>query len=595
MKRKHCRNCTVKTDMSILKYSSVKKLILSFLILLLPLSMFAQGKSHAFDVNERLGRGVNFGNIFEAPSENEWGNSWDASYIKIIADLGFSHVRLPIRWEVPSRTMTEMPYTISADFLERIKGIVDEALKNKLHIIINMHHHESLYNNPSGQKARFLSQWQQISDYFKAYPDSLLFEIMNEPQKELSNANVWNQFFADALVEVRKTNPERCVLVCSSNWGGINGLNTIELPDDENLILTVHYYNPFNFTHQGADWSDMVNVSGIKWLDTELEREVVRQEFRTVRQYSEKNNIPVHVGEFGAYSKADMDSRARWTTFVSRFFEEQGFSWAYWEFNAGFGFYNSDTKTFVQPLVDALLNNQLPEPTPVNTTVVYESDFKNSGTSGWYFQATNGAVGSTALRNDILDINISAVGSESWHIQLTKSNTPVEEGQQYRLSLLASATKDCQITSYIGRSSDPWDAYSNYQSLSLSGKEELYSYTFTMKSPSDPNARICFDLGTALPATTISLRNIKLEKVEVNTVANEAFSQLQEDNDITITGGKGIVSIQSATGKRVYIYNAQGETIVNKTLLSDNEEIPVHRGIIIVKIDDLKAQKVLVR
>ena len=344
-----------------------------------------------------------------------------------------------------------------------------------------------------------------------------------------------------------------------------------------------------------ADWSDMVNVTGIKWLDTELEREVVRQEFRAVRQYSEENNIPIHVGEFGAYSKADMDSRARWTTFVARFFEEQGFSWAYWEFNAGFGIYNSDTKTFVKPLVDALINNSLPEPTPVKTTVIYESDFANLGISGWYLQSSNGAVSSSTVRNHILDINISALGSESWHIQLTKPNLLIEEGQQYRLSLMASTTKDCLITSYIGRNSDPWDAYSNYQGLSLSSKEELYSYTFAMKSPSDPNARLCFDLGSASPATTISLSKIKLEKIEVSLVVNETVPQLKADNDITITGSKGQITINNASGKRVYIYNAQGELIVNKTLSSDNEVIPVQRGIIIVKLDDLRTQKILVR
>ena len=232
---------------------------------------------------------------------------------------------------------------------------------------------------------------------------------------------------------------------------------------------------------------------------------------------------------------------------------------------------------------------------PVKATVVYESDFANLRTSGWYLQTSNGAVSSSAVRNDILDINISALGSESWHIQLTKSNILIEEGQQYRLSLLASATKESQITSYIGRNSDPWNAYSNYQSLSLSGKEELYSYTFTMKSPSDANARLCFDLGSASHATTISLRNIKLEKVEVSPVTNETVPQLKTDSDIVITGGKGQITVHNASGKRVYVYNVQGESLVNKTLSSDNEVMPVQRGIFIVKIDSIITQRVFVR
>ena len=575
------------------KHKNIKRMIFSCLIMSFSLSLVAQGSGRAFEVNKRLGRGVNIGNTFEAPTETAWGNSWDASYLKIIADLGFSHVRLPVRWETSERTMATAPYTISADFLERIKSVVDEAISNNLYIIVNMHHHEALYKDPAGQKARFLSQWRQIADCFREYPDKLLFEIMNEPQEKLSDADLWNQFFADALSEVRKTNPDRCVLVCSSNWGGINGVNLIELPDDENLILTVHYYNPFDFTHQGADWANMEHVSGVEWLDTELERDVVRQEFREVRVFAEKHNIPVHVGEFGAYSRADLVSRAKWTTFVARFFEEQGYSWAYWEFNAGFGFYNPDTKTFVQPLVDALLHNSIPDPTPVTTSLVYESDFKNSGLDGWYFQANNGAEGSTSIRNDILDINVNAVGTESWHIQLMKQSILIENEQQYRLSFKASAAKEFSASSHVGRNASPWDAYSNYQSFLFSEKEESFSYTFTMKSSDDPNARICFDLGAAQTATTISLRDVKLEKIHVGDVSNTILPQAE--SDIVVSGGKGQISVLNATSKRIFVYSVQGKLLAGKILLSDNEIIQAPPGIFIVSVESRFTQKVIVK
>ena len=171
---------------NIFKYGKIKVLMLTCFILLSSLPLFSQGSKHAFEINKRLGRGVNIGDTFEAPS---WGNSWDYSYLRIIADLGFSHVRLPVRWDIPERTMTVAPYSISADFLENIKSIVDEAISNNLHIIINMHHHSTLFNDPAGQKARFLSQWQQIADFFKAYPDNLLFEILNEPRGKLLDAD----------------------------------------------------------------------------------------------------------------------------------------------------------------------------------------------------------------------------------------------------------------------------------------------------------------------------------------------------------------------------------------------------------------------
>ena len=64
---------------------------------------------------------------------------------------------------------------------------------------------------------------------------------------------------------------------------------------------------------------------------------------------------PVYLGEFGAYGKADMDSRARWTAFVARTAEEKGLSWAYWEFCAGFGVYDPTAGEWREPLLRALI------------------------------------------------------------------------------------------------------------------------------------------------------------------------------------------------------------------------------------------------
>jgi endoglucanase len=138
------------------KMKPCRKLFLALLAMVSHLS-FAQ-VADSFEVNARLGRGINMGNAFEAPTETEWGNPWQPEYFKIIADLGFRHVRLPVRWETSERSMPEPPYTINEDFLRRIQAVVDTALKYKLHIIVNMHHHDSLYAHPSTEKSRFLSQ-----------------------------------------------------------------------------------------------------------------------------------------------------------------------------------------------------------------------------------------------------------------------------------------------------------------------------------------------------------------------------------------------------------------------------------------------------
>ncbi|MDZ7607707.1 MAG: cellulase family glycosylhydrolase [Cyclobacteriaceae bacterium] len=407
------------------------------LLCVLALSGMAQNRQAAFDMNTRLGRGVNMGNCFEAPSENEWGNPWKPEYFKIMADLGFDHVRLPVRWEPADRSMAAAPYTINPTFFNRIQQVVDTARKYKLHIIVNMHHHEALFDNPDGQKERFLSQWYQIADYFKNYPDTLLFEVMNEPHGNLTPEK-WNTFFADALTEIRKTNPTRMVLMGTADYGGLGGLSKLQVPNDDNVIVTVHYYNPFNFTHQGAEWvgAEADAWLGTKWFDIVPERETVQNEFRAALDYSTTNNVPVHVGEFGAYSKADIESRERWTTYLGRYFEEENLSWAYWEFSAGFGIYNPTTKQFVEPLVNALFLNPMPEPTPVFTNNIYTSNF-SAGTDGWSLNANSGAAGSLTASAGKLNVTINNGGSQAWHVQLTKSPFAFQKDKMYRITFKA--------------------------------------------------------------------------------------------------------------------------------------------------------------
>ena len=472
--------------------------------------------SQAFEINKKLGRGINMGNAFEAPSENAWGNPWKPEYFRMMSELGFTHVRVPVRWE--PRSMSSLPYTIDSDFLDRIKLVVDEALKNGLHVIINMHHHDELLENPGKEKPRFLAQWKQISDFFKSYPNELLFEILNEPNSAIS-PQIWNQYLAEAFAVIREKNPNRVVLIGTAEWGGISGLSQLVIPEnDGNIIVTIHYYNPHEFTHQGADWSgdgEGKNI-GTTWDDTEMERETIHQDFIPVKAFAQKHNVPIHIGEFGAYEKADIDSRKRWTTYLARWFEEQGFSWAYWEFSAGFGIYNPTTGQYLQPLVNALLHDLMPEPGKMELTLVYSSDFSMDN-DGWFLQE-NGANALFEHKNGELVIDIKNTGQDGWNLQLIKTNVILEKGKRYAVSFTASSTVSRSFISYIGMNSDPWTAYSDYNTFTPTNDKKEMKYVFVMSENDVNNARIVFDLGGGA-LTKLTLSSFSLS--EVNIIPNK--------------------------------------------------------------------------
>jgi endoglucanase len=340
----------------------------------------------------------------------------EAKFFSRAAEAGFHSVRIPIRWS--AHAQSEAPYRIDESFMQRVEWAVNQARKHKLHAIINIHHYEEIMSDPQGHRERLLGIWEQIASHFQAYPDSLIFELFNEPHDNFT-AELWNQYLAQTLAVVRQTNPQRTVMIGLAEWGGIGSLEKLELPEeDNNLIVTFHYYNPFEFTHQGAEWVDNSDDwLGTTWTGTANEKQAVNADFDKVMVWSLLAKRPIHLGEFGAYSKSDMLYRAAWTTFIREAAEARQFSWAYWEFNAGFGIYDPDNDTWRRPLLNALipetvsidnrigvkthlLHGTFPNPFNPQTTIYFSLPQALSTTLRIY--ANNGQHVRTLLNNRLL-------------------------------------------------------------------------------------------------------------------------------------------------------------------------------------------------
>ncbi len=203
-----------------------------------------------FTQNARLGRGVNLGNALEAPYEGAWGLVLREEYFRLIREAGFNSVRIPIRWS--AHAAEKAPYTIDPRFFDRVDWAVNQALSQGLLVVINMHHFGELMADPQGQRERFLALWRQIAERYQGYPPELLFELLNEPSERLTAA-IWNELLRDALRVIRASNPDRNILVGPVQWNSLHALSSLRLPpEDRHLIVTIHYYEPFPFTHQGA-------------------------------------------------------------------------------------------------------------------------------------------------------------------------------------------------------------------------------------------------------------------------------------------------------------------------------------------------------
>lgn len=244
-----------------------------------------------------VGKCVNMGNHLEAPTEGAWGRAIVDADFTVIKAAGFDTIRLPVRWS--SHALAAAPYTIDAAFLARVRHVVETARKAGLNIILNLHHYDEMATAPAAHAERFAGLWKQIAAAFADEPEaSVWFELMNEPNGALDDSNL-KAALTPALAAVRATNRTRPVIIGGQKWSGVPSLETLQLPDDANLVVTIHTYDPFNFTHQGATWISPTPPLGRVFGSAADYRELDAN-LAMVRAYMQRTGRQVFVGEYGA-------------------------------------------------------------------------------------------------------------------------------------------------------------------------------------------------------------------------------------------------------------------------------------------------------
>jgi len=318
----------------------------------------------AFD---RLGAGVNFGNMLDAPYEGAWGSRVKDDYPALVKQAGFGHVRLPVRWS--AHAGRDASAQIDPVFMARVDAVVDRLLAQGLMVVLDMHHYRQLDADAldAGEvkvdaadvKLRFLSMWRQIAEHFSGRSERLWFELYNEPHGS-QTAAAWNDLASRALRVVRASNPERVVVIGPVQWNSAHALASLTLPPDANLVVTIHDYEPFVFTHQGATWiaPSSGRPTGVRCCDPQ-QRQQLAETLDIGARWAKRHGVPLWLGEFGSYGGPpnrpnDMASRAEYTRLVRDAADQRGIPWTYWEFDAGFGIYDRESREWREPLRRAL-------------------------------------------------------------------------------------------------------------------------------------------------------------------------------------------------------------------------------------------------
>lgn len=320
----------------------------------------------------KIKRGVNLGNCWDAPPPYSWGVRYTPDDIDRISGQGFDHIRVPIAWTFHLKPGAD-GLIIDPALLTDLEPVLRRALEKGLSVLLDWHHFNELTDNPAANRARFIAGWQTIARHFKSWPPGLFLELLNEPRDALTT-EVANPIYAETIAAIHQIDPPRILCMSPGKWGSIHELDKLLLPDDDDrLIVTVHCYDPFYFTHQGADWVNLKALRGIIYpgppttpfiLPDSLKEiagvrsfiegyntlpadrnpcspNAIRELLDLARQWSTHFGRPIHLGEFGSHDTGDQASRAHYARDVRVLAEARGIPWTLWDWKASFGYWDS--------------------------------------------------------------------------------------------------------------------------------------------------------------------------------------------------------------------------------------------------------------
>lgn len=339
----------------------------------------------------RFSKGVTLTRFLEVESDDPQRQPIAEADLAQIRSEGFDHVRLPVAWHL--HLQKETGTTIPKQFFAEVERVIEGARRHGLATIVGFYGFNEIIKNPGAGAARFFVIWEQISQRLAEMPESLAFELLDEPGGEVPTKALMS-LYAEVIPMIRSHSPQRTLFVAPSGAGTFASLAKLNLPDtDDNLIVTIDCADPILFTQQGKSSAPLRGVvfpgppeaplsagdrSGdrppltadqSRWLNRYNARSAARNPsspaaFRDLislaKQWSVYYGRPVYFGELGCHSQADALSRARYYYAFRNALETSGIGWSALGWNGDFNYWMASAGQAAPGLKEALFATTAP-------------------------------------------------------------------------------------------------------------------------------------------------------------------------------------------------------------------------------------------
>ncbi len=334
--------------------------------------------------------------------------------LQTLRRTGFDFVRLAVDPGPFLQFQGKRRAAVDRVLAERVKLI----LASKLGVIVDFHPSDMQPDYTASaltaglQTPLFQSYLQLLRDTAallgQLHSERVALEPMNEPPIAPGS---WQPMLEAAYAAARAGSSDLLLILEGGNEASAAALmkmKTTPFAADAAVRYAFHYYDPYQFTHQGAAWNAARYLADVPYpararpLDDSLtatnaiiaaanlsapERALAYQDaqvrlesyrasgfdagtitksFARIADWARSQGIPpdrVMLGEFGArqtalqFAGARARERMQWFHDVSLAAEANGFGWAVWAYRSagGFGLARSDTEDEIQPYIAAAL------------------------------------------------------------------------------------------------------------------------------------------------------------------------------------------------------------------------------------------------
>ena len=292
-------------------------------------------------------------------------------HFRWMQDWGFDFVRIPMAYPSylkfdRSRNITpEEVYSIDEAAVDRIDNVVRMAIKNNMHVSLNLHRAPGYcvnagfyepYNLWKDQAAldAFCFHWNMWAKRYKGESKkNVSFDLVNEPsmredmndqhsKRSTVPGDTYRKVAKAAAEAIRKENPDRIIVADGNDVGN----KVIPELIDLDIAQSCRGYTPGIISHYKAPWAnkDPDNLPEPKWPgqvgDRYLSRQILDDYFKPWIELANKG-VGVHCGECGCWNKTPHDVFLAWFGDLLGILNQNKIGFALWEFIGDFGVMNS--------------------------------------------------------------------------------------------------------------------------------------------------------------------------------------------------------------------------------------------------------------